>query len=398
MHVNFEHTLRSLEGRHGLAWWCVPTLGLIVAWSYWLVNARICQYASTPQARIEVNRFPSQVSAQSMGRVTLSNLELGRYVEKGTVLVRLDDAIERDQLRSEEAQLGVLAQKRRNLEQQILAEQSQRESHLRLGNVEAANAQLKVDEARTFAQTQSKLNAIVRSLHEEQLSSTVELVKAEGELSSSEFALRNAARDVERVRAVADYSDKVDLARLAELKKQVVDLDLQRLALEASLSALRVRSEQLVLRAPISGEVGNLIALQVGDTVNAGQVLATLIPPGEVKAVAHYRPQQAIGSIKPGQRARLRFDNFAWTEYGVLDGEVSSVAAEPADNLVRVEVILFNDGQTIPVQHGLTVAIDIKTAEVSPLHLLRRTLGAELFIPSYPSPTPSTSIPVAQRN
>ena len=144
--------------------------------------------------------------------------------------------------------------------------------------------------------------------------------------------------------------------------------------------------ERRKVRAPATGKLGNVTPLQIGDVLKASDVIAIVVPPQEVHVVAELAPSEAVGRVLPGQRARVRLDGFAWTQFGMLDATVHHVASEPHDGTVRVELVLGGDLRRIPVQHGLPGAVDIQVESVSPWTLLLRSTGS--IVTPAPAPAP----------
>lgn len=63
----------------------------------------------------------------------------------------------------------------------------------------------------------------------------------------------------------------------------------------------------------------------------------------------------------------------------MLYATVTHTASEPRDELIRVELQLAEaDRLRIPVQHGLTGAIEVRIEGVSPWTLLARSVGSRL--------------------
>ena len=86
-----------------------------------------------------------------------------------------------------------------------------------------------------------------------------------------------------------------------------------------------------------------------------------------------------MGRIQAGQRARLRLDGFAWTEYGQVSATVSRVASEPRSGRVRVELAVNPESAPlIPSQHGLPGKVEIEIERVSPAELAMRGVGKML--------------------
>ena len=113
-----------------------------------------------------------------------------------------------------------------------------------------------------------------------------------------------------------------------------------------------------------------------GSVLRAGDRVCTIIPDGALGVVAFFPPAMALGRIHAGQDARIRLDGFPWTQYGSPSARVSSVAGEPRNGQIRVELTL--EGQRdprIPLQHGLPAEVDIEIEKVSPAALVMRSLG-----------------------
>ena len=73
---------------------------------------------------------------------------------------------------------------------------------------------------------------------------------------------------------------------------------------------LEYEIEKHHIRAPISGRLGETADVRVGVVIRAGDKLAMIVPPGELKAIAFFPPEGALGRIKPGMSARLRLTAF----------------------------------------------------------------------------------------
>src|SRR5262245_25051989 len=64
--------------------------------------------------------------------------------------------------------------------------------------------------------------------------------------------------------------------------------------------------------APAAGRLASVQTIVPGMVVRAGDRLATVFPSGDLKIVAELGPEQALGKLRPGQRARMRLDGFPW--------------------------------------------------------------------------------------
>jgi membrane fusion protein (multidrug efflux system) len=117
--------------------------------------------------------------------------------------------------------------------------------------------------------------------------------------------------------------------------------------------------------------------------VTAGEVVARIVPSGQIGVVAHYEPAEALGRIRPGQHGRLRLDAFPSTQYGTLPVTVALVGSEASDGRIRVELDL-DEGQpsSIPLEHEMPGRVEVEVDRVSPASLLMRAVGRLLDQPA----------------
>lgn len=88
-------------------------------------------------------------------------------------------------------------------------------------------------------------------------------------------------------------------------------------------------------------------------------------------------PPTALGRVRPGQSAQLRFDSFPWTQYGTVAATVADVTR--TDDHVEVVLSLHTDtARAIPLQSGLTGSADVRVERLSPATLVLRIAGARI--------------------
>ena len=105
----------------------------------------------------------------------------------------------------------------------------------------------------------------------------------------------------------------------------------------AKLKKLEYDVERRVIRAPVSGRIGEAQILRVGTYIRDGDVLGVLVPKSALRIVAEFPPSSALGHIRPGQPARLRLHGFPWPAHGSVAASVSAVASE-----IRTVVFAWN--------------------------------------------------------
>jgi membrane fusion protein (multidrug efflux system) len=138
---------------------------------------------------------------------------------------------------------------------------------------------------------------------------------------------------------------------------------------------LKHETELRLIRAGIAGKIVSDLPKRRGAFVVEGERLASIVPPGRVTIIGYFRPDVAIGRVRPGQKARFRVDAFPPGEYGWIEGRVVDSSTEPRDGKVRVEVAIVRRNPSIPMEHGLTGSLEIETESVTPLFLVLRAVG-----------------------
>jgi multidrug resistance efflux pump len=166
------------------------------------------------------------------------------------------------------------------------------------------------------------------------------------------------------------------LLREAERKRQAVELEGKVAIEEAEIRRLEYEIEKRIIRAPVSGRVGEVVAkFQVGSVVNIADKLGTIVPDGKTHVVARFAAA-SIGRIQPGQLGQLRLDGFPWTQYGTIPVTVAAVGNEATDGFIRVELDLrANSASAVPVGHGLQGSVEVAIEQVSPAVLVLRAAG-----------------------
>ena len=215
------------------------------------------------------------------------------------------------------------------------------------------------------------------------------------ELQQQQELVLNIQQQLAELNA-SEQNQKAQLAQLEGLLQRLPSEQQQQLALlDSDISRLKQQQTELnargelLITAPISGRVTNVMA-EVGNTVQPGLQLLTIMPDNAQLQAVLLVPTRAYGFVKPGQQTRLRFDAFPYQRFGLYEGEVIKTAqaivlpnevAMPVavqEPVYRVEVALASQhirayGTTVPLQSGMLLSADIV--------LEQRSLLAWLFEP-----------------
>ncbi len=376
----FSRTLRALEREPiRLHFWLSVALSIvIVAWFVWLFEARTSLYVLSESARLESTANPTPVQAPVDGVVVGAEVTLGRTVHEGDVLFRLDAQVFAFQQNESRAQLDAARANLAALELQLLAEEAAKDATAKNARQSTRLARAKVAIAETTADARKQESEIMQRLTEEALASRLENLRTQSEAKQTR-AETNAARAEVTLQSLSGEAVIRDRdVRIATLGLSLAAATGAIRQSEARVATLGYEIERRVVRATTTGVLADIVPLSPGSTLAAGTRVATIVPTGTLRMVARFAPRDSIGRLSQGQHARLRVDNFPWTQYGTISAIVSEVGTEPRDGTVRAELAVVGDNPRIPLAHGITGSVEVEVERMAPWELLLRFAGQKM--------------------
>lgn len=376
MATPFTRTLRSLEAddhRRSLLGLAVVAL-LLAGWGWWFFTAEVAIYAGAEWARLEVAEEGHAVGAPVDGAVAAVFMALDDEVALGEVLVELGSEEARIARDEALAQIKALTREAAALaeERAVLALVQRQEQQAALAALAAARARVEEATARAeFAEGEAQRAA--------QLHAAGQLATAERDRLHAEA--KESAAALERVRQSAEQLAWSQRARVSQLQIQQAALQGkearvqgEQAAASAAADRFAYQIEQRQIRAPVAGRLGEVAPLRAGAFVEEGQVLATVVPPGQLRVVAAFAPH-AAGRLASGARAQLKLDAYPWAQYGAVTAEVMRVGREVREGRVRVELAVVEMPAAISAQHGLPGLLEVEIERLTPAALVLRSAG-----------------------
>jgi HlyD family secretion protein len=242
------------------------------------------------------------------GKITEVNFDVGSYVNKGAVLVRLDDRDARLKIEQSEKQAqqatDAVEQSRANL----------RQAFAKLGLAENGNFS-----AEQVAEVKNAKAVLDRAEIEYK---RAERLLESGDVPRTTFDQRKAERDQAR----AQYNVSLNLANQNYAGIKIAQASLQSSISAAKTSQVAVDQARkslgdMAVLAPISGFVSDKVA-DPGEFVGTANKIATIMRTSTLRLRIDV-PEQAVGEIKPGQSVSLKTSaypdrNFSGTIARVL--------------------------------------------------------------------------------
>jgi hemolysin D len=310
------------------------------------------------------------------------------------------------------AELGQLRSNRASLQAQYSEHVATREklaASLVARQKVIALAKERVDMRTQLNEQGSLSRALVIEVLSQYESQVAAQVLEQGQLVETEAQIRTTERKMDEALSqfVADQTAKMaDAERKADRLGQ-------------DLVKATARNERARLRAPISGTVQQLAVTTVGQVVNGGQSLMTVVPSEGAIEIEAMIQNQDIGFVEAGQDAVIKVEAFPFTRFGTLPGKIVRVSRDAVDDreaqgladptsavktsgassaggpqrmqnlvfpaIVRLERSTIKiDGKDIALSPGMIVSVEILTGQrraidyvLSPLREISSTTGKE---------------------
>src|ERR1700744_1687962 len=337
----------ALAALAGAAWY---------GWNYWTVGQYL---VSTDDAYVQADN--TTIAPKVSGYLHDVLVNDNQRVKAGQTLARIDDRDFKVALDQAKADVAAARAAITSKEAQLDVQQAV---------INAAKATVNVDEATaTFA---SQENKRYTDLATTGYGSVQNAQQAQSRIASAQAAiLRDTAN-------LASAVKQVDL-----LKAEIVQANAALARAQALQSQAELNLSYTTIVAPIDGVVGNR-TLRVGQYVQAGTQLMSLVPADGAYVVANYKETQ-LTDVREGQSVELEVDTYPGkTVHGHVDSIAPASGQEfallPPDNATgnftkivqRIPVKIVLDGGNNPqiaLRPGMSVIPTIATRERTPRHL-----------------------------
>jgi membrane fusion protein len=213
---------------------------------------------------------------------------------------------------------------------------------------------------------------------------------AQGYISTEMWQQKQADMLDQRNRLQALERDQISVEReLQAQRSELTSLPLRQQTQLAPIERLITSTSQewtesegkrrIAVVAPESG-VATAVTAEIGQAVDSGKPVVTIVPDGAVLQAHLFAPSRAIGFVRPGDHVLLRYQAYPFQKFGHADGVVASVsrtALSPSDlagtpaqasnsgePLYRITVMLARQtitayGKPLSLQAGMLVDADI---------------------------------------
>jgi len=339
----------------------------------------------------------------------------GQHVEKGQLLMRLDDKVTgADATYSMLTVEQLLAQKARLEAERVGSGNIAFPPELARANTDSARKAM-ADEVRLFR---------MRATEEGQLRAQLEarVVQINAQIVSLERQRSLIEPERKGVQELYD-KDLVTISRLNQMERTAADIDGQIASLNAQIAETRERAIQLSqtrrveagtelarvmavlneqrvrsvsagdqqnrseIRAPYTGTVEKIAFAAMGEVVRPAEPIMEIVPDADAMVVEVAVNPADIDQVRAGQSARILFSSFNTAATPHIDGKVAYVATDRSDNpesrqsfyMVRIEIDqqeLRREG--LELRSGMPAEVHIVTGSRSMLSYVTKPLRDQI--------------------
>ncbi len=344
--------------------------------TYWMLQVPVALYETSSEARLEIDSSATVLQSSMTGRIVESHLAMGRAVQKGEVLVRMDSRPEQLAVLEQKVRITAIEPQIQALRAQIAEEESAGSAEQRASVSAIEEARLRIREAETPAKAAQLERRRFERLKKEGLAPERDVEKAVAESERLDQVVVTARAAIERLEREQKTRDQQRLVRIAAIRSDITRLDTARTSARASAERAGYDVELREIRAPVSGTIGEATVLLPGSVLQEGTRIASIVPAGQLRIVALFAPQAAYGRVRPGALAKLRLKGYPWTEFGVVEAQVSRVATEDRDGRARVELqVMPSPTLKAELRHGMPGELEVEVERTPPFYLVLRTAG-----------------------
>ena len=350
-------------------------LSFIIAFIIWAYFSPLEEVAQG-QGRIIPSSREQIVQSLDPGTIQEMLVKEGDTVEKGQILLRLDDT------RSS----AIL-----------------RESQAKVENLEAMVARLQAEAYNTNLVFPDHISDELKKREE------AAYVSRRRAMEEQVSGLRQSKNVLEQQIAIAEpmvkrgVMSQVDLLRMQrdshDLEAQITERQ-NRYTTDASNELVKTESElaqakenmamradpveRSQIRAPMKGIVKNIRINTIGGVVNAGQDILEIVPIEDNLLVEAYIRPNDVAFIRPGLPAVVKLSAYDYAIYGGLQGEVTLISpdtlSDEKHNASELKLNMNNvyyrilvktsgshlvdkNGNEMPIIPGMVATVDVKTGE-----------------------------------
>ena len=348
----------------------------LVVFVIWAYNSPI-EEVTRGQGNVIPSSREQVVQSLDPGIITEILVKEGDIVEKGQVLLKLDDTRSSAVLRESEAKVQNLEAMIARLKAEAYGKELSFPKNVSNELRQREHAAY-VARRRAVTDAVSSLTASKAALDKE-IEITAPMV-AQGVVSEVEL-LRMRRQSSELTLQITERRNRY----MADANNELVQAESELAQAKENMAMRADPVDRSQIRAPMRGIVKDIQINTVGGVVNVGQDIMQIVPLDDKLLVEAYIRPQDVAFIRPGLPAVVKVSAYDYSIYGGLNGKVTLISPDTVSNsmqnrandlkldpnqvyyriLVQTTSNSLKDknGKEMPIIPGMVATVDVKTGE-----------------------------------
>ena len=372
--VNDLNAALQKEKHHGQFWVIALFAIFLVIFVIWAYNSPL-EEVSRGQGNVIPSSGEQVIQSLDPGIITEMKVKAGDVVEKGQVLLKLDDTRSSAVLRESEAKVA-------NLEAMVARLRAEAHGTQLTFPKGISNELIQREQAAYAARRRSVVEAVrdlanSKASLDREINITAPMVK-QGVVSEVEL-LRMQRQSHDLALQIAERRNKY----AEEANNQLVQSESELAQAKENMAMRADPVDRSLVRAPMRGIVKDIKINTVGGVVNAGQDIMTIVPLDDKLLVEAYINPRDVAFIHPGLPAVVKISAYDYAIYGGLDGKVTLISPDTMSNQARTDQLKLDpnqvyyrilvqtdgnnlkdkNGKSLPIIPGMIATVDVKTGE-----------------------------------
>lgn len=387
-----------------ILWLTVLFFVVLMAWAAWAEIDKVVPGIGVvvPSSHVQI------VQNLEGGIVTDILVKNGDVVEKGQVLIRLDDTRFASELRKAKENYHSLLQRAARLkveatgqmaqlqgeEQKLLKEHlRQLENSRKLLQAEQKRYKQRLTEAlvrKDYLKRRLDLKLrelkMAKPLEKSGAFTKVDMLRLKGQANQLEGDLKSVKASIPRLEAALDAETRrlreLELNFRTKARENLKEVSDRLMQIKETIVSVADRVRRTDVRAPLRGVVQQVNITTIGGVVQPGMELLKIVPIDDDLLIDTSILAKDIGFIKIGQEAMIRFTAYDFTVYGGMNGRVEQISADSINDeknkgsyyLVKIRPERNFVADNLYIIPGMQANIDIKIGKRTVLDYLLNPL------------------------
>ena len=205
------------------------------------------------------------------------------------------------------------------------------------------------------------------------------LIRLDPELTKAESIVLKNRLDINNT-IIKKLEDLVSVGAVSELQYLQQQLKIEEIKSQIKRNSIILKYQEIA--SPIDGKVFDLQPKEIGYVGRPSEPLLKIVPFNNLLAKVEI-DSRTIGFVKAGKKAEISIDSFPATDFGVVEGTVTSVGSDalppdralgkgyrfPATITLNEQYLKIKAGNKLPLQAGMSLTANIKLRKVTYIQL-----------------------------